>query len=155
MRSNNLRNIVCDYDGYSFIWNAVFCFGVRCELDALCFHLYLGTQADWQTQGTPELLTYLLKPRNAEDYVMDTFPIVKRKDEKEYGEYRTKLRILEIYDQMTHIFDPAAVNVHSPLAAYHSLLDPPPGPLCDENGIFIPMEQWDINNWPKHIHLDN
>jgi hypothetical protein len=31
---------------------------------------------------------------------MDTFPIVRRKDEAEYGEYRTKRVILEIYDEM-------------------------------------------------------
>ena len=31
---------------------------------------------------------------------METFPIVKRKDEKQYGEYRTKRVILEIYDEM-------------------------------------------------------
>jgi hypothetical protein len=32
--------------------------------------------------------------------IMETFPIVKRKDEKDYGEYRTKRVILEIYDEM-------------------------------------------------------
>ncbi len=31
---------------------------------------------------------------------METFPIVKRVDEKKYGEYRTKRVILEIYDEM-------------------------------------------------------
>jgi hypothetical protein len=31
---------------------------------------------------------------------MDTFPIVKRKDEKLYREYRTKRVILEMYDEM-------------------------------------------------------
>ena len=31
---------------------------------------------------------------------MDTFPIVKRKDEAAHGEYRTKRVILEIYDAM-------------------------------------------------------
>jgi len=34
------------------------------------------------------------------DYIMETFPIVKRKDEKKYGEYRTKREILECYDAM-------------------------------------------------------
>ena len=34
------------------------------------------------------------------DYVMETFPIVKRKDVAAHGEYRTKRLILEIYDQM-------------------------------------------------------
>ena len=31
---------------------------------------------------------------------METFPIVKRKDEAAHGEYRTKRVILEMYDQM-------------------------------------------------------
>ena len=31
---------------------------------------------------------------------METFPFVKHKDEKLYGEYRTKRVILEIYDEM-------------------------------------------------------
>jgi hypothetical protein len=34
------------------------------------------------------------------DYIMETFPIVKRKDESKWGEYRTKRVILEIYDAM-------------------------------------------------------
>ena len=31
---------------------------------------------------------------------MDSFSIVKRKDEEQHGEYRTKQVILEIYDAM-------------------------------------------------------
>ena len=31
---------------------------------------------------------------------MDTFPIVRRRDEERYGEYRTKRVILEVYDAM-------------------------------------------------------
>jgi hypothetical protein len=38
--------------------------------------------------------------RDDVDYIMETFPIVRRKDEKEYGEYRTKRVILEVYDEM-------------------------------------------------------
>ena len=34
------------------------------------------------------------------DYIMETFPIVKRKEIAEHGEYRTKRLILEIYDAM-------------------------------------------------------
>jgi hypothetical protein len=54
---------------------------MRCELDALYFHLYQI-------------------PRDDADYIMETFPIVKRKDESAHGEYRTKRVILEMYDQM-------------------------------------------------------
>ena len=49
---------------------------------------------------------------------METFPIVKRKDEQKYGEYRAKRVILEIYDAMAE-----AMRTGKP---YRTLLDPPP-----------------------------
>ena len=81
---------------------------------------------------------------------METFPIVKRKDEEEFGEYRTKLRILAIYDQMTPLLEGGADRIAT--STYISALNPPPGPPCDENGNFIPPEKWDINSWPSYIH---
>ncbi|GHO68190.1 hypothetical protein KSC_070820 [Ktedonobacter sp. SOSP1-52] len=42
--------------------------------------------------------------RDDVDYIMETFPIVKRDDEKQHGEYRTKRVILEIYDEMLVIW---------------------------------------------------
>ncbi|MEA5121906.1 MAG: hypothetical protein VB040_11660 [Propionibacterium sp.] len=54
---------------------------VRAELDALMFHVYGLTR--------PEV-----------SYVMDTFPIVKRKDEAAFGTYQTKDLILSAYDAM-------------------------------------------------------
>lgn len=56
-------------------------FAIRCELDAAFFHLYGITREDV-------------------DYIMDTFPIVKRKDEAAFGCYRTKEMILKKYDEM-------------------------------------------------------
>jgi hypothetical protein len=54
---------------------------------------------------------------------MDTFPIVRRKDEEKYGEYRTKRAILEIYDEMAE-----AIRTGIP---YKTRLDPPPAdPKC-------------------------
>ncbi|MCP9274882.1 Eco57I restriction-modification methylase domain-containing protein [Mycolicibacterium arenosum] len=53
----------------------------KAELDAAFFHLY-GIE------------------RDDVDYIMETFPIVKRKDIAAQGEYRTKRMILEIYDAM-------------------------------------------------------
>jgi hypothetical protein len=38
--------------------------------------------------------------RDDVDYTMETFPIVKRKDEKLFRDYRTKRVILEMYDEM-------------------------------------------------------
>jgi hypothetical protein len=34
------------------------------------------------------------------EYVLETFPIVRRKDEAQYREYRTKRMILERYEEM-------------------------------------------------------
>jgi 5-methylcytosine-specific restriction protein B len=41
---------------------------------------------------------------------MKTFSIVKRKDEKEYGEFRTKRVILEIYDEMKRAMETGVPN---------------------------------------------
>ena len=49
---------------------------------------------------------------------METFPIVKRKDEAKYGEYRTKRVILKMYDEMAE-----AMRTGQP---YQTRLDPPP-----------------------------
>ncbi|MDA1273624.1 MAG: hypothetical protein O2960_06175 [Verrucomicrobia bacterium] len=88
---------------------------LRCELDAAFFHLYLGSVEEWRELGskgepspsvpyslTPSplpvspLLAAFPTPRAAVAYIMDTFPIVKRKDEAEFnGDYRTKRFILE------------------------------------------------------------
>lgn len=62
-------------------------------------------------------------PRYAVGYIMETFPIVKRKDEEKWGEYRTKRVILEIYDAIA-----AAMRTGIP---YQTRLDPPPAdPRC-------------------------
>lgn len=50
---------------------------------------------------------------------MEIFPIVKRKDLKAHGEYRTKRVILEVYDAMAQ-----AMRTGQP---YQTRLDPPPG----------------------------
>jgi hypothetical protein len=54
---------------------------IRAELDALMFHVYGVARDDVS-------------------YIMETFPIVQRKDEDRYGEYRTKRLIMEAYDAM-------------------------------------------------------
>jgi len=174
----------CGYDGPPFIWDEERRFLIRCELDAAFFHLYLPAAAngEWRVASreegavvdeTPEQLAELKKyfptPRDAVAYIMDTFPIVKRKDEQKYGEYRTKRVILEIYDEMQAAIaaasreqrvasgEPATADAvrHSPFTTrrrYQTRLDPPPGPPCDAQGNFIPMAQWDPANWPSHIH---
>lgn len=76
-----------DYDGPPFAWDTERRFLLRCELDAAFFHLYGLARDDVS-------------------YVMDTFSGsggdggLRGKDEKRYGEYRTKRVILEQYDTM-------------------------------------------------------
>src|SRR5690606_8016521 len=69
------------FTGPPFRWDEERRAVLRAELDASFFHLY-GIE------------------RDDVDYIMETFPIVKRKDEAKFGEYRTKRLILEIYDEM-------------------------------------------------------
>lgn len=83
-----------------FIWNDERRMQIRAEIDAAYFHLYgIG--------------------RDDADYILDTFLIVKRKDEQRFGECRTKRLILEVYDAMA-----AAIATGKP---YQTVLDPPPG----------------------------
>jgi hypothetical protein len=58
------------------------------------------------------------------DYIMDTFPIVRRKDEAKFdGDYRTRRVILAIYDALA-----ASIRTGQP---YQTRLDPPPAdPRC-------------------------
>ncbi len=89
----------CGYNGPPFRWDEERRFLLRCELDATYFHLYGIARDDV-------------------DYIMETFPIVKRKDEAAHGEYRTKRVILEIYDAMQRAGESGQ--------PYQTLLDPPP-----------------------------
>ena len=68
--------------------------------------------------------------RDDVDYIMETFPIVKRKDEQKHGEYHTKRQILEIYDAMAN-----SIRNGTP---YQTLLDPPP---ADPRVAHSPREQ--------------
>ena len=77
---------------------------IRCELDAAFFHLY-GINRDDAA------------------YILDTFPIVKRKDIAAHGSYRTQETILRIYDALAE-----AQPTGQP---YQTLLNPPPAaPKC-------------------------
>lgn len=87
------------YNGPPFRWDPNRRFLTRCELDAAFFHLYGISHDD-------------------ASYILDTFPIVKKNEEKAHGEYRTKRVILEIYDAMA-----VASRSGKP---YQTLLSPPP-----------------------------
>ena len=90
----------CGYTSPPFKWDSHRRFLIRCELDAAYFHLY-GID------------------RDDVNYIMETFPVVKRKDETAHDEYRTKRVILEMYDAMAE-----AMRTGEP---YQTKLDPPPG----------------------------
>lgn len=73
------------YTGEPFLWGEERRLQLKCELDAVYAHLY---------EITIEEL----------DYILETFPIVKRKDIEKYGEYRTKRLILEKYEEFKPMF---------------------------------------------------
>jgi hypothetical protein len=108
----------CGYSGPPFIWDEHRRFLLRCELDAAFFHLYLGTLEGWAS-APHSLRVSFSEPRDAVAYIVDTFPIVRKKDEQRFGSYRTKEMILEIYDAMAEASRTGQECV--------SLLDPPPG----------------------------
>ncbi|HLI47344.1 MAG TPA: N-6 DNA methylase [Chthonomonas sp.] len=96
-----------------FPWDEERRFEIRCELDAAFFHLYLPCERDGGWRWAPEgqdgavsdeeveaLQKHFPTPRDAVAYILDQFPIVRTKDEKRYGHYRTKERILDYYDAM-------------------------------------------------------
>jgi len=73
-----------DPDGFPrppFKWDEERRAHLRAELDGLYAHLYGLTRDEFA-------------------YILDTFPIVRRKDEARYGEYRTKRLCLEAYDRL-------------------------------------------------------
>ncbi|AEI64558.1 Eco57I restriction-modification methylase domain-containing protein [Corallococcus macrosporus] len=72
----------CGYEGPPFRWSPERRSLLRAELDAAFFHLYGLSHAD-------------------ADYVLDTFPIVRKNDMKAYGEYRTKRLILGVHGALS------------------------------------------------------
>lgn len=87
------------WSGAPFRWDAERRALVRAELDAAFFHLYgLG--------------------RDDVDYIHETFPIVRRNEEKAHGSYRTKELVMERFDAMAK-----AIAAET---AYATALDPPP-----------------------------
>jgi len=122
----------CGYDRPPFRWDDERRLKIRCELDAAFFHLYGVAREDV-------------------DYIMETFPIVKRRDEERYGSYRTKELVLTIYDAMQD-----AIVTGRP---YETILDPPPAdsrcahPPCSTGGLSVPAG-WAGNDGPRIFILE-
>jgi len=139
--------------GPPFRWNEERRAHLRCELDAAFFHLYLPADqiGDWRpaegetTEDLAQLKTNFPVPRDAVAYILDTFPIVRHRDEEKYdGDYLTKRVILAIYDAFQD-----AIRTGQP---YRTHLDPPPGPPVDANGKFVDYAKIAANP-PPHLHL--
>lgn len=86
--------------GAPFQWEPSRRESIRAELDAAYFHLYAIDRDDVE-------------------YILDTFKVMRGRDEKAYGEFRTKRLILETYDAMRKAIDSSV--------AFQTALDPPPG----------------------------
>jgi hypothetical protein len=114
----------CGYDGPPFRWDESRRFLLRCELDAAFFHLYAINRDDTA-------------------YILDTFAVVRKKDEAAHGEYRTQRVILEIYDRMAD-----AIKTGD---TYVTAIDPLPGPPAEGLPEWPPGHAMP-HNWPIHIH---
>jgi hypothetical protein len=84
----------CGYTGPPHGWNEERRFQLRCELDAAFFRLYLGSDDEWKASAGPLLLEKLPTPRHAIEHIMDSFPIVKRKELDSLSGFRTQDEIL-------------------------------------------------------------
>lgn len=73
---------------------------IQAELDAAMFHVY----------GLA---------RSEVGHIIESFTVMKKYEERDHGEFRTKRLVLEVYDAMAHA---AATGT-----AYKTVLDPPPG----------------------------
>lgn len=104
------------HSGTPFRWDSDRRFQLRCELDAAYFHLYGLSHDDV-------------------DYVLESFSVVRKNDEKAHGEYRTKRVILETYDALAK----AAQTGKS----YRTPLDPLPAAAGASHGSF------DTNGTPR------
>ena len=88
----------CGDDGPPFTWDPNRRFRLRCEIDAAFFRLYGISRDDTA-------------------YILDTFLVLKKSEEREHGEYGTKRVVLETYDALA-----AAAAKRIP---YDSPLGPP------------------------------
>lgn len=77
---------------HPFKWDTDRRFELQRELDAISAHLYGISREDLE-------------------YILETFPIVKKNDEKEYGSFKTKERVLAYYDELNGKVKPVECKV--------------------------------------------
>ncbi|MCS7295885.1 MAG: restriction endonuclease, partial [Dehalococcoidia bacterium] len=97
------------YEGEPFPWDPERRARLRAELDAYYAFLY-GLSRDE--------LRYVLDPADVmgADYPSETFRVLKEKEERTYGEYRTRRLVLEAWDRFVAegVFDPERESGLSP-----------------------------------------
>lgn len=86
------HNPLKEYKPQPFKWDTDRRFELQRELDAIYAHLYGISREDLE-------------------YILETFPIVKKNDEKTYGVFKTKERVLHYYDQYQGIIKPVNCKV--------------------------------------------
>jgi hypothetical protein len=81
------------YTGEPFAFNPERRATLRAELDAYFAKLYGLTRDE---------LRYILDPADimGEDYPSETFRVLKKNEEREFGEYRTQRLVLEAWDKL-------------------------------------------------------
>ncbi|MGB8297282.1 MAG: SAM-dependent DNA methyltransferase, partial [Polyangia bacterium] len=87
------------YDGPPFRWDDTRRTQIRAELDAAFLHLYGLDRSD-------------------AEWVLDSFPVLKKNEESKLGEFRTKRLVLAMYDAMA--------EAQRTATAFASPLTPPP-----------------------------
>ena len=111
--SNDMKGFADDfgYEDKPFVYNDERRFYIKCELDAYFTFLY---------ELNREEINYILDPVDVkgDNFPGETFRVLKEKEIKDYGEYRTKKLILEIYDEMAECKKNGT--------QYQTKLDPPP-----------------------------
>jgi hypothetical protein len=94
--ANDMRPWAKDlgYDGLPFGWNEQRRAHLRADLDAAYAHLYGLTRDD---------LRYILDPADiyGPDFPSETFRVLKEREIKQYGEYRSCRLILAAWDRLT------------------------------------------------------
>lgn len=82
------------FDAPLVTWNRDRRTQVRAELDGYYAHLYRLTRDE---------LRYVLDPKEVfgEDFPSETFRVLKEREEKEFGEYRTRRLVLAAFDELS------------------------------------------------------
>lgn len=112
------------YDGPPFAWDEDRRTLLRAELDAFYARAYGLTRDE---------LRYILDPADVKgpDYPSETFRVLKEKEVRQHGEYRTRRLVLEAWDRMEQDGTFAALGMADAAAKQEPILLPPLEQLPD------------------------